>query len=406
MKGLPQFINSLVILILIPFNSLFSQPTFIKSDIDLLKEISSDSYWGRSIFKNGKSKALKTILDYIDSNSDFEYEIRLIKADTIPFNQLNRFKLLMNDTLLIPELDYMPFGTLSNSDLKVSIDRDFISTDTIYNRALVISYNQFRNQQLFSAILAKEPKIIFIESTSLSFAPQTYQVPIPIIFIRKSLLKQSDLIQFNSNATLEPYPIINAVIFNKPKELVKRVTFMAHYDHLGTINDTLIFNGANDNASGAVLATQLFIESSKKELPSQLFLTDAEEIGLLGSRLLNKTQFTNQIEFLINIDMCASGDGSYGIVGLSASDSTFQTHINKYLRSQNHTFKFRDNVPNSDHYWFLDSQKNGFYIYTQNGKQPYHSVYDDFNTLDKKVYKSTLLLLQRLILERFNYSNN
>lgn len=69
------------------------------------------------------------------------------------------------------------------------------------------------------------------------------------------------------------------------------VVIGAHYDHLGTdplLNGDVIYNGADDNASGVSAVLQLaraFVASGSKPERTVVFaFWDGEELGLLGSR--------------------------------------------------------------------------------------------------------------------------
>jgi len=80
----------------------------------------------------------------------------------------------------------------------------------------------------------------------------------------------------------------------------------AHYDHLG-IKDGEIYNGADDNASGAAMLTAL-AEYFVKRRPRHdtLFVAlDAEEIGLLGARALafDPGVPMDRVALNINLDM-------------------------------------------------------------------------------------------------------
>ena len=85
----------------------------------------------------------------------------------------------------------------------------------------------------------------------------------------------------------------------------------AHYDHIGH-QDSKVFNGADDNASG--VAAMLTLARKIKEVGSNnsvIFVaTDAEEKGLWGSK-----HFVNfppikleDIQYNINLDMVARGE--------------------------------------------------------------------------------------------------
>lgn len=89
----------------------------------------------------------------------------------------------------------------------------------------------------------------------------------------------------------------------------------AHYDHLGVRNDTIIFNGADDNASGTIgVMTMAKAFSSQKHKRSLLFCTWAgEEKGLFGSRYYANSEPLIPLEqtvTYINLDMIGRNDSS------------------------------------------------------------------------------------------------
>jgi hypothetical protein len=86
----------------------------------------------------------------------------------------------------------------------------------------------------------------------------------------------------------------------------------AHYDHLGfniQNKDTVIFNGADDNASGVAVLIELGreLKAIQPELKRSVILVafDAEEAGLLGSGYFvdNPIVPLEQIKLMLSIDM-------------------------------------------------------------------------------------------------------
>ena len=84
----------------------------------------------------------------------------------------------------------------------------------------------------------------------------------------------------------------------------------AHYDHLGYRlrgRDTVIYHGADDNASG----TAVLIEAARKlmeregELKRTVIIAafDAEEIGLYGSEAMAANMDIDKVKFMASIDM-------------------------------------------------------------------------------------------------------
>ncbi len=91
----------------------------------------------------------------------------------------------------------------------------------------------------------------------------------------------------------------------------------AHYDHLGAKSDSVIYHGADDNASGTVGVMTLakaFSQCGKRPRRSILFITFAgEEKGLFGSRYYVGTDPLFPLEktiAMINLDMISRNDTS------------------------------------------------------------------------------------------------
>lgn len=160
----------------------------------------------------------------------------------------------------------------------------------------------------------------------------------------------------------------------------------AHYDHLGRLGDSYYFPGANDNASGVALVLALAKHFQRHPLTRTLVFIgfSGEEQGLMGSRYFveNTSIPLDQIRFLINLDMVASGTRGIMAVGGSDFESEFQllTEINDNLGLGR--LGKRPNAPNSDHYFFLEQGVKGFFLYTDKGEQPYHHPLDQPESLD------------------------
>ena len=109
------------------------------------------------------------------------------------------------------------------------------------------------------------------------------------------------------------------------------VVISAHYDHLGVKKggdeEDVIFNGANDNASGvtAVLALAEHFSNQNNNERSLLFVAfTAEEMGLLGSNYFGKQINAKNIIAGINIEMIGKespfGPKTAWITGFDRSD--------------------------------------------------------------------------------------
>lgn len=81
----------------------------------------------------------------------------------------------------------------------------------------------------------------------------------------------------------------------------------AHYDHLGVRKDTVVYNGADDNASGtaAVIEIARALLARQGQLKRSILLVnfDAEEDGLWGSDHLAGTGDPENVRLMMSLDM-------------------------------------------------------------------------------------------------------
>ncbi len=111
------------------------------------------------------------------------------------------------------------------------------------------------------------------------------------------------------------------------------VVIGAHYDHVGMKNG-IIFNGADDNASGTAGLLEIaeaFSELSIKPRRSILFAAfSAEELGLLGSRFYveNPVKPLEQTIAMINLDMISRNTANQvSVIGSSRSRQLHEINI-------------------------------------------------------------------------------
>jgi Iap family predicted aminopeptidase len=129
-------------------------------------------------------------------------------------------------------------------------------------------------------------------------------------FERIGLAKLYSQNTFRQNFRAKEMSLFNIVGVLKGKSKADEyVVISAHYDHLGLKageEGDLVFNGANDNASGvsAVLALAEHYKSVDLNERSILFVAfTAEEMGLIGSNYFGKQVDPNSIIAGINIEM-------------------------------------------------------------------------------------------------------
>ena len=153
------------------------------------------------------------------------------------------------------------------------------------------------------------------------------------------------------------------------------VVLGAHFDHLGYGEDSnslyrgpehLVYNGADDNASGTAALIELarLLKSSKLKNNNYLFIAfSGEELGLFGSKYFTEhpTVDLSKVNYMINMDMVGrlndstkmltiGGYGSSPEWGpLFASLNRNQYFVNRYDSSgsgpSDHTSFYRQHIP-------------------------------------------------------------
>jgi hypothetical protein len=171
----------------------------------------------------------------------------------------------------------------------------------------------------------------------------------------------------------------------------------AHFDHLG-IRDGEIYNGADDNASGAAMLTAL-AEYFVKRRPKHdiLFVAlDAEEIGLLGARALafDPEVPMDRVALNINLDMVGRSE-----VGELYAAGTYHTPalselVTEIAKSSPVTLlQGHDRPEEGPNDWTLQSDHGVFhqagipFLYFGVEDHPgYHHPSDDFEALTLDFY--------------------
>jgi hypothetical protein len=184
----------------------------------------------------------------------------------------------------------------------------------------------------------------------------------------------------------------------------KAIVITGHFDHLG-IRDEKIFNGADDNASGAA-ALLTIANYFKHKSPKHTLVfaaVDAEEIGSLGCDYLldNFPISVENIVLNINMDMISHNDSSQ----LYASGLYHYPHLKQpleNLKSSKINLLFghdNSNAKNeddwtfaSDHRVFHKRQIPYVYFGVEDHKD-YHSPTDTYEHINKAFYTEAVRLI-------------
>ena len=183
------------------------------------------------------------------------------------------------------------------------------------------------------------------------------------------------------------------------------IVISAHYDHLGINkngNGDVIYNGANDNASGvaAVLALAKYFSKTKVNERSIIFVAfTAEEMGLIGSNYFGGKINPKKIVAGINIEMIGKqspfGPKTAWITGYNKS--TFGEIIQKNLEGSNYKV-YPDPYLNFNLFFRSDNASlarlgvpaHTFSTSPMDKDLDYHKVTDEVNTLEIHTIAETI----------------
>lgn len=179
------------------------------------------------------------------------------------------------------------------------------------------------------------------------------------------------------------------------------VIFSAHYDHIGVKNIGLknekdsVYNGANDNASGVALLIELakYYATIKINRYTLVFIAfSGEELGLLGSAYTASHMDQSFVHAVINFDMVGRPiDEWTKSCMVIAENEKFEKATIKKLNDQifpqkgffiGDMFPFEFFFRRSDQYSFKGVKNRIFFTSGASGDQYYHTVRDEFNTID------------------------
>ncbi len=190
-------------------------------------------------------------------------------------------------------------------------------------------------------------------------------------------------------------------------EIDSVLVLTAHYDHLG-IRDSLIFNGADDNASGtaALLAMIDYFRQAKPTHTLVFAALDAEEMGLQGAKaLVEDSVFLSRVTMNINMDMIAQNtknelyaSGTYHHPELKSVLEEIETGDVKLLFGHDRPEQgYDDWTSASDHGPFHAKGKKFIYFGVEDHEH-YHKASDEFETIPLEFYKQSTKVVLNAIL--------
>jgi Zn-dependent M28 family amino/carboxypeptidase len=194
------------------------------------------------------------------------------------------------------------------------------------------------------------------------------------------------------------------------KRMARRyIVVSAHYDHLGVRNG-VVFNGADDNASGtaALFSIAKYFSTHQPENSLIFAAFDAEESGLRGSQAFVSQPPVDSSLLALNINADMIGrepDDKLFVVG-----TALQPFLKPYVAAvaKNAPVKLltghedprqpEDWTADSDHYSFIRARIPALYVGVEDFAQ-HHQPTDDYSTMSFGFYVRAVETLIQLIRE-------
>lgn len=188
-----------------------------------------------------------------------------------------------------------------------------------------------------------------------------------------------------------------------------------HMDHVGTSPEGIIYNGADDNASGTAVIMELGKTVSQKNLNlkrSVIFMGfGAEEQGLIGSAYFadHPTVPRDKIIAMLNFDMVGNGNGGVGVGAVEQFPGIWQK-IKDNLRVEDRkkirTFMVTgEGRGGTDSYSFMRHFIPSFGFYSTGAHPFYHKPDDDIELINKESLQSTGETALKILIEIANHEN-
>lgn len=381
-----------VFLVLAILLSSCSTIDFHKRGKQHLNTLASDDFHGRGYVHGGMKKAenyiAKELKKFKLKSPYHEYR----QSFKFPINVIEESHLIQEDKELKFGIDYLvspdaPEIQLVNQKIvKINIEKPIKLGE---NEIPYIDLSQFSDSlnekeiknlvELYKAQFS--PRVVMLRKEKMIHSLAQKQNQIPTIYVHPEKIKFDLPIDFSVKSTFNSSFFANNIIAMAEGESSDSAYVLtAHYDHLGQVGET-VFNGANDNASGASLLLNLaeYYSKNKPKYDTYFCFYAAEEPGLIGSKYSSENFPIDlkQIKFLINTDIVGTGvDGIAIVFGLAMPE--YSKKMIKINDEKKYVVKVepRGEACNSDHCFFHRKGVRTFFLYTMGGDVFYHDPLD------------------------------
>lgn len=356
-----------------------------------LDTLSSEAFHGRGYRQNGQQLAADYLLREFARLGLIPISDNYLQPFSLEVNTFDSVYLRLNKKVLLPGTDYMVHPLSAHGKAQKLKP----------GKGLVLAEDGKQPKTM-----GKNARLI-LETTDQKFTWSVGrdQWPLAYVEVRKAALpakiKRAD---FYFSGSYKPHTVANvAGMVRGKKQPDSIIVVCAHYDHLGRMGSVL-FPGANDNASGTALLLDMARHYSQPQNQpdySLLFIAfAAEEAGLVGSNYFvsNPLVPLKNIGLVLNLDLMAGGSDGIMVVNGEQQNKAYQL-----LDSVNTTGEYlknvqkRANAANSDHYPFTQKGVPAIFVYTLGDVTAYHDPNDRPEHLSWQHYREIFGLLRSFI---------
>jgi len=376
----------------------------VTKDVSILAD---DNMAGRASFTAGSKKAANYIaqrfkqigLSPLAGLNDFKQSFQLfqIEVEKTEIN-LNGTKVPSENSLLFTRYEELNWSTKTAlRTVKIGAEDNF--------RSALAEVNQLKENVV--VLIDSSHTEIFSRYHQHFNRPQNKfeinQGPSALLLLTNDTNVEN--ITLTASSKVQKRSLTNVVgVLPGKKKADEIVLFSAHYDHLGDHSNQqnktnekqsidLIYNGADDNASGtsAVINLAEYYRNNNNNQRSLVFVAfAAEELGGFGSKYFSEKLNPDKITAMLNIEMVGKpskfGAGELWMTG--AERSNLQSILNKNL--QNNKQIFTDPYPKQRLFYRSDNATlarlgvpaHSFSSTQIDKDQHYHKVSDDLSSLD------------------------
>jgi hypothetical protein len=392
----------------------------------VIEDLCSDEMAGRGYINNGAQKAANYISKQYTSLGLKSFGDSYEQPFYLNVNTINKSKVALDDSVLIPGVDYLvstTSGDVSGKFKLFYVSPKMLKSSKIHKKLrkaykkgylpvipAISKGNPYLAKVIDDIIVTYADRPLILLKTSLTWSVgRSQEKGTQLWLLESSFDPYAKCITIEVEAELmRDYKTQNVIGYVEGTMYPDSVVIICgHYDHLGKMGEA-IFYGANDNASGIALMLDMasFFAENPQKYTIAFIAFGAEEAGLVGSQYYVQHPLfpLQKTKFVVNMDLMGSGDGGATIVNATVFPAEFAVlkKINdekQYLPK----IKARGKAANSDHYFFTEAGVPAFFIYLMGEYTHYHIPADNADNLKLGPYYEKSFSLVRDFIVYLSY---